>query len=155
MMIYLNAICSKWSEEVFHKIFDNSVIFSHERHTHEKNYENDFPKEKSKTILKKKREIVYLKKRTKMKIYSVFILHARFMMQVFQKNKDFLLNSLWFCVNFEFSTTRIHWNIVTATLSLNKKCKIYIHSLYYVLKYTIIKSDWIYKYTSYNSFNQI
>ena len=51
-------------------------------------YGNDFPKEKSKTILKEKRKNIF-QKRTKMKIYSVFILLTRFMMQVFQKIKIF------------------------------------------------------------------
>ena len=69
-MIYLNAIWNKWGEETFHKIFDNSVIFSHEKKYTRKMYENDFPKENSKTILKKKKENIF-QKSTKMKIYSV------------------------------------------------------------------------------------
>ena len=61
-------------------------------------YENDFPKENSKTILKKIKKENIFQKRAKMKIYSVFILRARFMMQVFQKIKIFssiAYDSVW------------------------------------------------------------
>ena len=51
-------------------------------------YENDFPKENSKTILKKKEE-KYISKKHKNENLFGFILRARFMMQVFQKIKIF------------------------------------------------------------------
>ena len=51
-------------------------------------YENDFPKENSKTILKKKRR-KYISKKHKNENLFGFILHSRFMMQVFQKIKIF------------------------------------------------------------------
>ncbi len=45
-------------------------------------YELDFPKENSKTIQEKRGRRKNISK-TKMKIYSVFMLHTRFMMGVF------------------------------------------------------------------------
>ena len=50
-------------------------------------YELDFPKENSKTVQNKK-DAENISK-TKMKIYSVFMLYTRFMMRVYKKERGF------------------------------------------------------------------
>ena len=87
-MIYLNAIWNKWGEETFHKIFDNSVIFSHEKSTHEKCMKMISQRKTLKRFLKKKEE-KYISKKHKNENLFGFILRARFMMLVFQKIKIF------------------------------------------------------------------
>ena len=122
-MIYLNAIWNKWGEVAFHKnLWQFCHFLSRKEHIRKKCMKMISQRKTLKRFLKKIKKEKYISKKSKNENLFGFILRQDLWCK-YSKNKDILLNSLWFCVNFVFNVRKIHWNIVTTTLSLDKDAK--------------------------------